>query len=97
MTRDQAKALIKQEEPYFLDTAPKRINRHDTYVCPECGNGSGRHGTGIVLIPGSEHGKRWKCFVCGLCEDIIGLYMTYYGVGYREAFDDLYEHFDLDV
>ena len=97
MTRDEAKKLLKQEEPYFLDTARVKINRHPTYICPVCDNGSGERGTGIVLMPHSEGGKRWKCFSCGLCEDIIGLYMLCFGVSAREAFADLYDYFDLDV
>lgn len=88
------KFQLKMQEPFFLTTAPKHINGSVTYVCPRCGNGSGTSGTGIVLVPRTENGKRWKCFVCGLCEDFIGLYMISYGVGFREAINKLSEHFE---
>lgn len=65
MNGEQAKDLINQEKPTFLQAAKKG------YICPTCGNGSGQDGTGITRNPQTG---RWKCFKCGLYEDIIGLY-----------------------
>lgn len=71
MDREQAKDLINQQKPTFLQAAKKG------YICPTCGNGSGQDGTGISRDPQTG---RWKCFKCGLYEDIIGLYGSANGI-----------------
>lgn len=44
----------------------KRDKRNKGYICPCCGNGSGKTGDGIVKIPLSSS---YKCFKCGLSGD----------------------------
>lgn len=77
MRNDDLKRLIKSQEPTFLKTA-----RHKGYVCPECGNGSGRDGDGITRKPGSDF---FHCFKCGLHDDVFGLIGSYYGL---DSFED---------
>lgn len=38
-------------------------------ICPLCGSGSGKHGTGMTLIKGSQY--ELKCFACGESGDVI--------------------------
>ena len=43
MNREEARKYIKRQNPgTFLDKA-----KETGFICPECGNGSGKKGTGI--------------------------------------------------
>ncbi len=58
MTGEQAVEFIKAQSPgAFLPKAKKR-----GFVCPLCGNGTGKDGDGIVKNPGDG---RYYCFKCG--------------------------------
>ena len=46
-------------------------------VCPFCGSGTGKHGTGMTLVPGSLY--TLKCFACGASGDVITLICQKYG------------------
>lgn len=98
MDRVTAKEEIKNREPDFLEPARQKINGHTSYICPSCGNGSGSDGSGIAIDPHSKRGKRYKCFVCGLSEDVIGLWKLHTGqADDKEAFKSLYEYYGLQV
>lgn len=98
MDRETAKEEVKNREPDFLEPARQRVNGHATYICPSCGNGSGSTGDGIALDPHSKRGKRYKCFVCGLSEDVIGLWKLHTGqTDDKEAFKSLYEYYGIQV
>jgi len=60
------KELLRSQEPTFL-TKAKRTG----YICPACGNGSGRDGDGITRQPNTHS---YKCFKCGFYGDIIDLF-----------------------
>lgn len=76
MDKKQAKEFINQQEPTYLQKA-----RKTGYICPVCGNGSGKDGTGITKDSNSdrEH-PHYKCFngACGLYADNIELIKEYY-------------------
>ena len=80
MNLDQEKELEREllkKDPLFLPRA-KKIG----FICPNCGNGSGTEGTGINVTrdtKGTDH-PRYKCFKCGINEDVIGLYMLSAGI-----------------
>lgn len=98
MDRLTAKAELKTREPDFLPSAKKKVNGRPTYICPACNNGTGKNGDGIVSDPTSKDGKKWKCFSCGIREDIIGLWKLHMGISDdREAFEGLYNHFNITV
>lgn len=98
MDRQTAKEEVKNREPDFLQPAKKKINGHTSYICPVCNNGAGDSGTGIALNPKYTEGKRYKCFKCGLSEDVIGLWKHYKGItDDKEAFATLYEYYGLQV
>lgn len=52
------------------------------FICPICGNGSGRSGDGVTFVRDS-----WKihCFKCGFSGDIISLKARENNCSYREA------------
>lgn len=98
MNREEAKAELKTREPDFLTQAKKRVNGANSYICPSCGNGSGNDGTGIALDPKSKGGKRYKCFVCGLREDVIGLWkLAHNETDDKEAFNQLYNYYGITI
>ena len=80
MNFDNEKELEREllkKDPLFLPRA-KKIG----FICPKCGNGSGTEGTGINVTrdtKGTDH-PRYKCFKCGINEDIVGLYMLHAGI-----------------
>jgi len=96
MDRQTAKEEVLAREPDFLAPAKKKVNGHTSYICPSCGNGSGKSGTGIARDPHSQGKPRYKCFVCGMNEDVIGLWKIHTGqTDDKEAFRSLYEHYGI--
>lgn len=79
MNFDNEKELEREllkKDPLFLPRAKQG------FICPNCGNGSGTEGTGINVTrdtKGTDH-PRYKCFKCGINEDVIGLYMLHAGI-----------------
>lgn len=93
MDREEAKNHIKTLEPDFLQKAKKKIKGQYTFVCPSCGNGSGKDGDGIT-----RYKSGYKCFSCGLYEDNIGLWKLSQGItDDKEAFKTLYEHYNITI
>lgn len=92
---DPRKEELKNKDPSFLKVARKKVNGRKTWVCPNCGNGSGKSGDGIVIDPSSK-GQYYKCFKCGLYADIIDLFKYHTGVhNNAETFQRLYEYFGI--
>ena len=66
MQKDDIVRIIRAESPdVFLQKARKR-----GWICPECRNGEGKDGDGIVLNKKTES---YKCFRCGFNGDILDL------------------------
>ena len=98
MDRQTAKEEIKGREPDFLQPARHKVNGHTSYICPSCGNGSGSSGDGIALDIHSPRAKRYKCFVCGLSEDVIGLWKLHNGTtDDKKAFTELYSYYGIEI
>lgn len=57
MTREEARVYIREHATDYLE----RDNSGKGYVCPICGSGSGRHGTGIT----TEDGEHFTCWAGG--------------------------------
>lgn len=77
MDRENAKDFINRQEPTYLQRAKKT-----GYVCPVCGNGSGKDGTGITKDPNDREHPHYKCFngACGLYADNLELIRAYYNL-----------------
>ena len=99
MDRTQAREELLQREPDFLPRAKKAVAGRATYICPSCGNGSGNTGDGIALDTSQSGSHRhYKCFKCGLYEDVVGLWKLHTGTTEdREAFSQLYQHYGISV
>ena len=57
-------------------------------ICPLCGSGSGKNGTGITA--NSNHGKPYslKCWSCGFSGDVIDLMKQETGADFETALRD---------
>ncbi len=97
MNKKSAKEEVKQREPDFLPTAKKKVHNRLTYICPACENGTGKDGDGIVFDPKADY-PHWKCYKCGLYEDVIGLWKAHTSyTDDSEVFRTLYEHYGITI
>lgn len=96
MDREQARETVKRSFAEYLQPAKKRIGGKQTYICPLCGNGTGKDGDGLAIDPKGD-GTRLKCFKCGFYGDIIDLYQQEHNVDAAEAFSALYDRFNITI
>ena len=68
---------IRCLEPGFLPLARNR----KSYICPNCGSGSGKNGSGMT----SRDGEYWKCWSCGLSACKVELFRIQKSLNYEEA------------
>lgn len=81
MTRDDAKQAIKENFRQLSIIKPDKSGRG--FICPFCGSGSGKNGTGMVedsRRPGILH-----CFNCGFDGDVFKIIEDVENVGYNDA------------
>ena len=95
----QAKSELLRKQPIFLLQAKKKVKGNVSYICPKCGNGKGKDGTGISLDTQSKaEFPHWHCFKCGLHADIIELWKIEKNLtDDREAFATAYKYFSIDT
>ena len=99
LTRDQAKAEVKRmPELVFMD----RDRSGKGYVCPLCGNGSGRDGDGVR--ENRNNPEHYTCFKTGCPSngrsmDVIDWYAMTHGLtpGSNEAFDAIYTAAGIEI
>ena len=97
MDMEIARQEVRFKEPDFLAPAKQKVNGRMTYICPECENGSGRDGDGIVFDPKADY-PHWKCYKCGLYEDVIGLWKCHTGISDpAEVFRTVYDYYQIAV
>ena len=75
---DKLAYVHNNPEIYFTQKA-----KNGGYICPVCGNGSGKDGTGVKLIKGQRF--RYKCFKCGTSGDVINFYAAEWHISNAEA------------
>ena len=100
MTREQAQEYVLSREPDFLQKAKQKVNGHPSYICSECGNGTGKDGDGIVFNPKASTNTHWKwiCFKCGKKGDNIDLYKAEYNISdFNEALDGLCNYYGISI
>lgn len=91
MINDSTLEIIRQQKPYFLE----EDKQNKGYICPVCENGTGKTGDGIRL---DENNKtHYKCFKCGLYEDIVGLYQRKYNSDFRTALNEIANHYGINL
>lgn len=96
MNRTDASREVKSRYAEYLQPAKKRIHGKPTYVCPLCGNGTGKDGDGMSIDPKSD-GTRLKCFKCGFYGDIVDLYQQEHNCDAGTAFAALYDRFGITI
>lgn len=70
MNRQDARDQLRQFLKPYVESITSRSKGANMYVCPLCGSGSGRNGTGAFSI---KDGTSWKCFSCDKGGDIFDL------------------------
>ena len=85
MDYQDAKSQIQQSWKllYPADKKNKGI------ICPLCGSGSGKHGTGITADVKGGHPNYLRCWACGFKGDVISLKMQETGQDFSTALKDL--------
>ena len=96
MTRDQAKETILQRSAELLTPAKNKVSGKQSYLCPVCGNGSGKDGTGITTKP--DKPTHYKCFKCGFYGDAFDIIGELHGLAdFNDRFKKGCEIFGLTV
>ena len=96
MNRSDAAREVKTRYAEYLQPAKKRIAGKPTYICPLCGNGSGKNGDGMSIDPHGD-GTQLKCFKCGFYGDIVDLYQQQNNCDVGAAFTALYDRFGITI
>ena len=96
MNRSDAAREVKTRYAEYLQPAKKRIAGKPTYICPLCGNGSGKDGDGMSIDPHGD-GTQLKCFKCGFYGDIVDLYQQEHNCDVGAAFTALYDRFGITI
>ena len=96
MNRSDAAREVKTRYADYLQPAKKRIAGKPTYICPLCGNGSGKDGDGMSIDPHGD-GTQLKCFKCGFYGDIVDLYQQQHSCTAGEAFTALHNIFNITI
>lgn len=93
MNRDEAKKIVQQALPDYLEKITER--RGEQYVCPLCDSGEGPNATpaGSIYFKGDI--PYYKCFSCDAHLDTIDLIAEVEGLEPAEAFKRAYEEFNL--
>lgn len=86
---EKIKYVHDNPEVYFTQKA-----KDGGYICPVCGNGSGKSGTGVKLIKGQTF--RYKCFKCGTSGDVINFYAAEHHLSNAEAIGQVFKIYGLD-
>lgn len=98
MDRQTATEAIKEHLTDYVEGITERSKKGNkkAFVCPLCGSGTGKSGTGAFTI--TPEGNSWKCFACDKGGDTLDL------IGYVEGIDDYNskltragELFNLDI
>jgi len=87
---DRFEHIHSNPEVYFTQKS-----RHGGYICPVCGNGSGKDGTGVRLIKGQTF--RYKCFKCGTSGDVINFYAAEHHMSNADAIVEVFRLYGLST
>lgn len=71
MDRQEAREQLKGYLRRYVESVTQKSKGANLYVCPLCGSGTGKSGTGAFSI---KNGTSWKCFSCNAGGDIFDLY-----------------------
>ena len=89
LMKEKLEYVHNHPEIYFTQKA-----KNGGYVCPVCGNGSGKDGTGVDLIKGQLF--CYKCFKCGTSGDVINFYAAEHHLSNADALQQIFTLYGLD-
>jgi replicative DNA helicase len=95
MERQDAREQLKGYLRNYVESVTQKSKGANLYVCPLCGSGTGKNGTGAFSI---KNGTSWKCFSCNAGGDIFDLYGAINGTtDYNEQLRGLSEMYGIQV
>lgn len=95
MERQDAREQLKGYLRNYVESVTQKSKGANLYVCPLCGSGTGKSGTGAFSI---KNGTSWKCFSCNAGGDIFDLYGAINGTAdHNEQLRGLSELYGIQV
>ena len=95
MERQDAREQLKGYLRDYVESVTQKSKGANLYVCPLCGSGTGKSGTGAFSI---KNGTSWKCFSCNAGGDIFDLYGAINGTtDHNEQLRGLSEMYGIQV
>lgn len=95
MERQEAREQLRGYLRNYVESVTQKSKGANLYVCPLCGSGTGKSGTGAFSI---KNGTSWKCFSCNAGGDIFDLYGAINGTAdYNEQLRGLSELYGVQV
>ena len=95
MERQDAREQLKGYLRNYVESVTQKSKGANLYVCPLCGSGTGKSGTGAFSI---KNGTNWKCFSCNAGGDIFDLYGAINGTtDHNEQLRGLSEMYGIQV
>lgn len=95
MERQDAREQLKGYLRNYVESVTQKSKGANLYVCPICGSGTGKSGTGAFSI---KNGTSWKCFSCNAGGDIFDLYGAINGTtDHNEQLRGLSEMYGIQV
>lgn len=95
MERQNAREQLKGYLRNYVESVTQKSKGANLYVCPLCGSGTGKSGTGAFSI---KNGTSWKCFSCNAGGDIFDLYGAINGTtDHNEQLRGLSEMYGIQV
>ena len=95
MERQDAREQLKGYLRNYVESVTQKSKGANLYVCPLCGSGTGKSGTGAFSI---KNGTSWKCFSCNAGGDIFDLYGAINGTAdHNEQLKGLSELYGVQI
>ena len=95
MNKQDAKDQLRQFLTPYVESITSRSKGANMYICPICGSGNGRNGTGAFSV---KNGISWKCFSCDKGGDIFDLIGAVEGIAdYSEQIKRAGELFGVTI
>lgn len=95
MERQDARELLKGYLRNYVESVTQKSKGANLYICPLCGSGTGKSGTGAFSI---KNGTSWKCFSCNAGGDVFDLYGAINGTtDHNEQLRGLSEMYGIQV
>lgn len=96
MDRQVAREQLKGYLRSYVESITQKSRGANMYVCPLCGSGTGKNGTGAFSI--TNDNASWKCFSCNESGDIFDLIGKYEKItNYNEQLKKAGELFGITI